>query len=646
MASILEIGISGLNAFQQALTTTANNIANANDPSYTRLRPTLQQRVIGGIGSGVDVAEIDRLFDQFAINNVRTAITNFNRNDTYQQKISSFEKFVEDPSINIANTTQQLFTALNAVNNAPTSTTSRGQLYNQLQYIVSNFQAVNSEINRQHSLVTSELNGVTEQVNTLTQALAKVNQQILSSTGTNNNGLYDVRDEAVRQLSELIDVNVYQNTDGTVLVSLASGNPLVQGQNASSLALSDLASNPQLAGISINANSTSIDITQFISGGKLGGLLAYRNQTLEPALNSIGRLAVAMSDQFNQQNALGVDLNGQIGGNIFNDINSTTAQTSRVVANTNNGGLANLSVRVTSSNALTDSNYTFSVAAGNYSLTRLSDNTVVASGAIAIPSTISAAADGFQIDVPLGATFINGDTYLVAPTRSGAQLIGVAAVNANKIALASPIQTSASLSNVGTGVINNVTIQNNSSFTGNTINPPLTIQFTTPTTYSIINATTTAVIAAGLAYNPAVQNTLVPAGAFTPGYTITMTGTPQTNDQFSVGYNGSGTGDNRNGLLLAQLQQQRVLDNSRTTFQEQYLNMMGTISNTTSFLNSAQKASQAVLTNAINGRNQLSGVNLDEEAANLSQYQNLYQASAKVVAVGNTVFETILTLIQ
>ena len=375
-----------------------------------------------------------------------------------------------------------------------------------------------------------------------------------------------------------------------------------------------------------------------LRGGTLGGLLAFRSETLDVAQNQLGRVATVLAQTFNDQHRLGQDLNGALGQDFFD------VPAAAVVGNQNNAGTAVIGAANSNVGALTGSDYRLQLAGGTWTLTRLSDGTQ--STFATFPQTI----DGVTLTLASGAAS-NGDSFLIQPTRNGARDIAVALSDTAKIAAAAPVRSAADLANTGKATISAgvVTDTTNAAFaSAGTLSPPVLIQFTSPTVYSVFdntNPAAPALLEAGIAYNPAASNDVFPTpGALDYGYRISLTGAAVAGDRFTVSYNTSGVADNRNALLLAGLQTVSTVGNGTANYQSAYSQLVAQVGNRAREIEVQGKAQDTIVTQTQAAQQSLSGVNLDEEAANLIRYQQAYQASGKVLQVASTLFDTILEL--
>jgi flagellar hook-associated protein 1 FlgK len=384
---------------------------------------------------------------------------------------------------------------------------------------------------------------------------------------------------------------------------------------------------------------TSIVSDLLSGGGTLGGVQSFRDEMLDTAQNTLGRTAIALADTFNAQHRLGQDLTGALGGDFFSAIDSTSPRTLSSSA-------ATVDANVTDISALTASDYRLDFVGGNYTMIRLSDNAVVYGPNAAFPA---GPIDGLSFTIA-GAPAA-GDSWLIQPTRTGARDIALAITDASRVAAAAPLRSAEATNgsgvptNLGSGRISAGTVTNT---TGLPLGGNITLTFD-PDAGGV--GVPGFVVAGGPAspilYNPATQSTGV---SYTfpnhGGFTFTLSGVPQAGDSFVVSNNTGGTGDNRNGLALASLRDQGVLDGGTTGITTAYGQLVVNTGATTHRIDISRNAQQTLLNNVVAERESVSGVNLDEEAASMLRYQQAYQAAAQMIGVADTVFQTLLSAVR
>ncbi|MEG1325840.1 MAG: flagellar basal body rod C-terminal domain-containing protein, partial [Janthinobacterium sp.] len=358
---------------------------------------------------------------------------------------------------------------------------------------------------------------------------------------------------------------------------------------------------------------------------------------------SLGKVAIALASTFNDQHKLGQDLNGAMGGDFFkipdpvigadrsNNASSTTV----------------LSAKVSDPTKLTASDYSLKYDGSNYVVTRESDgaHTIINPYPQTAPQTI----DG--VDFSISGTAAQGDNYVIRPTANGAAGLNVLITDRNKIAAAAPIATSAPVANTGSGKLGAGSVDKAYLLPGNALTGPLTLTYDKATTSLTGFPAGQAVTVKGL--NGAT--TTYPAGTANIPYTegdnfsfgginVSMTGTPAQGDTFVIKPNTGGVGDNRNAALLAGLQTKNILDGGNATFQGSYAQTVSFVGNKTREVQVSGLASLALLQQVSTQQQAVSGVNLDEEAANLLRYQQSYQACGKVMQIASTLFDVVIGL--
>lgn len=645
MSDISNIGISSLAAYQTALNIVSENIANANEPYYSRRQVDFAENMFG---NGVAVADIRRVVDEQANRFAQTTNTDFSQADLYLQQLQNFEPLLTGNNSGISQSITDSLSALQNLSHNPGSTNDRKTYIDKLNNLVSQFQNLGGSIDKQISNNNQSIQTNVTEINNLLTSISSLNSTILTAPSDNQAMLQDQRESLVQQLSQYIGFTTTTDSNGSLNLFLNNGFALMTSKYTSQLSVGTDPADPKSVSIKASAGTANVDITSLVSSGKLGSLYNFKNNVLQPAERALGRLSMAMTQSFNAQNKLGIDLNGALGGNLFNDINSSTAMNDRVITNTNNTGSIGMTVSVNNISQLTSSDYKLLIGAGNtYVLTRNSDNSVMSSGTFTntFPQTVSV--DGFTMNIT-SATFKASDQYVISPTNDALNLMSVAITDPTKLALAMPVNADPSASNLGNGVVHVDSITNisNSSFTTpGQLSPPLKIQFLSATTYQVVNANTSAVIEGPITYNPTTGANIFPTpGSYDPGYRVSLSGTIAAGDTFNLTYNTNVSGDNRNGQFMINLYQQGVLDGGNTNFTQAYNLVSTDVSMKTQQAQINYDSKNTLNTQAIQRRDQVSGVSLEEESMNLAQYQQAYQASAQILQAARSIFEMLINI--
>ena len=628
MSNVFGISVSALQAFQAAINATSNNVANASTPGYDRETVNLtealpQSNGSATVGAGVVVAGVSRAYSQAAANQLNTSQSTLGQLTALQSYTSQIDNLFGTNAGGLSTALQSFYSAWSDVANNPTSTASRQALLGQAQSVATSIQNDSSQLSALNTDVNGRITADVTQINSITTQISALNKQIVVSTGQNGgqppNELLDQRDQLLSNLSKLVGVTTTTDSNGSLNVFVGNGQPLVlQGQTTALTTVGNQFNASQLEVSTSALNGTPISAS--ITSGDLGGLLSARTQVINPALNQLGQVATALSQTVNSQQAQGLDLKGQFGAAIF----STPA--AAAVSSSKNSDAATASVSVTDVGALTANDYVLSYNAGAYSLTRSSDGSSVAlsgSGTAASPLT----ADGLSI--VLSGTPAAGDQFLIQPTAGAASSLKAVLSDPAKIAAAGAVQTSASNANTGDATISAGSVLDAAN--PNLLNA-VTIQFTSATTYSVNGGANTAYTDGG---NIDVN-----------GWEVQISGAPANGDVFTIKSNAGGTGDNRNALAAANQQTVGVLGNGTTSITGAVSAMITGLGSHAQQINTAQTAQTAINSQAVANVQSVSGVNLDEEAASLLQWQQAYQAAAQALTIGNSLFTTLINSVN
>ncbi|CAG0964274.1 Flagellar hook-associated protein 1 [Burkholderiales bacterium] len=631
MSGLFGIGVSGLNAAQIGLATTSHNITNAATPGFHR-QGAVQAAATGllsgagFIGQGVDVQTVRRQYDQFLQNQLVEVRSQGAQFDRYLAEISQIDNVLADNSAGVSPAIQGFFSALQDVATSPSSVPSRQALLSGAQALVARFQAVSARFDAVRAGVNTQIEASVTAINTYAAEIAELNDRIVllgaAGTGQPPNDLMDQRDHLVSELNKQIRTTVVKQDDGSYNLFIGTGQSLVVGNAVTRLAAIDSSSEPGRTVVGYDIGSSIIELAEnTITGGNLGGLIAFRSNSLDPGQAALGRVAIGLAQAFNDQHRLGQDLTGALGGNFFNVASPV------VTSDTDNTGTAVIGAAISSISALTTSAYQLAYDGVNYTLTRTSDGN--SQTFAALPQTVDGVVFSLASGVPAA-----GDRFLIRPTIAGARDIGVLINDTARIAAAAPIRATSSLANTGRATVTPGSVNPPPPPNAN-LTQPVTITFTSATTFNVVGTGTGNPV--GVAYTS--------GGAISyNGWTIQISGTPATGDVFTIGPNTGGTGDNRNALALAGLQSSALLAGGSATLQDAYAQLVSEIGNKTRELQVNASAQDAVINQTEFTEQSLAGVNLDEEAANLIRYQQAYQAAGKVLQIAASLFDSILEI--
>ena len=631
-------GLSGLNAAQAGLLTTQQNITNVNTPGYNRQEAIYASQTpsyssSGWIGNGVAVASVQRVYSQFLDNQVQTNQSQLSYYQTYSTVASQVDSLLGSSTNGLSNQIDAFFSAANEVANSPTSTAAR-------QTLLSGGQSLSNQISNTHDALQQQLTAsnqavtsLTAQINTYARQIATLNQNITSMQAQNGqppNDLLDQRNLAVTNLNGLVNATTSQQSNGQIDVYIGNGQALVSGSQVNQLTATpdpNDTSNTQPPSLvpQMNASGTQIPLSSSqISGGELGGWMASRDGVVKPAMANLNRLAVSIGAAVNQVQTSGAYYNSsnntmQAGSNFFSGVVQPTGTTTDAIG-----------IKL-SSNVLVNSNYavTYHSGTNQYTLTSAAGSDTQSAGT---EFSINGVAQGFSITAGTPAPSSSSDTWSLNIQDYAATMTTLLG-NSSQIAAAS-LATGAHASNTGTGTL----AASQLSATGLqalSASAPVTLTYDSTLGQFAVSGATPPV--ANIAYTSPGPQTL----SFN-GISLAMSGSPANGDAYTV--NTPGPGDNSNMLALSALQTTKLLDNGNTTLGGGTARLVGDVA--TSAANAALNSTTygALKTQATQAQQSYSGVNLDEEAANLIRYQQAYQAAAKALSVASTLFAAILAI--
>lgn len=504
MADILNIGITGLKAQKKALTVTGHNIANANTPGYSRQRVVFNEnnpQFIGGhwMGTGTRVDTIQRIHDRFLTQQYRTDTSTFNQLQNLAENAGQVDSLLADAGTGIQPALKKSFSALQASIDDPSSLPARAVFLSESKGLVERFKSIYGRLNEQNKILNGQMSVMIGQINAYSKAIADLNSEIQMAYGSGGeqqapNDLLDQRDKILKDLSALVRIRVVEQPDKTVNVSIGNGQSLVLGKDFNKLHIDRGQWDPSRHDIYFKLNGRVENISTQIEGGKLGGIMRFRSQVLDPAMNALGRMALTINQTMNEQHHKGVDYNSLKGRDFYTKINTPERTYQRVLGSRNNASPNDriISVHIQDAGKLSTSDYRLEFTGPDsktFQLRRASDDKVVLKSALTndFPQKINV--DGMEIRLE-GGSFQKGDRFLILPTRTGASNIEVQLSRPEQIALASPISTEKNLSNTGNASISPGKIYDIHTETfkeEGKLSPPILIRFTSPSTYDVLD---------------------------------------------------------------------------------------------------------------------------------------------------------------
>ena len=625
MADILSTGTSALMAFQRSLSTVGHNVANVNTPGYSRQQVELQARSpsyigAGYVGNGTQVADIRRVADDLANARLIDSGGELARLQQLASMTSRVDSLMSDPVTGIAGVWSTFFDAASGLSSNAAGAAERQSLLGEANTLAARFRQLDGQLEQMSAEVNAGLVAGAAEVNRLAGEIAQLNRQI-GNAATAPPDLLDRRDQLVGELVTWTGGTAVLQDGGAVNVFTAGGQALVVGGDASRLTTVPDPYRPERTQLALQTPGQTIRIDEHSMGGRLGGMLEFRTQVLEPTRNELGRIALGLGLAFNAGHAAGVDQYGAMGGDFFHVPGPV------VGPHSGNAGSARLSASVDDLAAVDGRNVALQWRDGSWIATD------AATGA-ALPVSGSGTADD-PLRVAGIALVVDGepqpdDRYLLQPTAQVAAGFSVALTDPARIAAASPLRVDAALDNLGSGMPGALRVDTPGH---PALLSPATIEFLDGNRYMIdgegpfdyVPGTTT------LSHN---------------GWSLTLSGEPAAGDRFDIRPTGSGSSDNGNIAALAGIGKGSQLDGGT-------LSLDGAISGLVTRVGSSARqaeyaaGAQAVLhEQALAARDSISGVNLDEEAANMIRLQQAYQAAAQIIATADTLFQTLLGAVR
>ncbi len=663
ISGLLNNALTGLQAAQSALQVTGNNIANVNTPGYSRettVQSSLTPTLYGGqyLGNGTQIDAVTRSYNSYLQSQVWSTASAASGASAVNTQLQQVVNLLAGTNSGMSTAISQFFTSgVAQVAANPSDIPSRQSLISQSQSLAQTIQTTAAQLQSAADGVNQQISQSVTSINSLTQQIAALNVQInsLSGTGSTPNSLLDQRDQLITQLSSQVGVTVLPQDGNQVNVFTGNGQVLVAGAQSFDLKTTPNAYNPGQLEVAYAANGAVL--SQGLQGGTLGGLLQFRSQVLQPTQNALGRIADGLAAAMNNQQAQGLDLNGQFGAPMFQ------AGPVQVLANAANSGSAIITGSVVNANALTTADYQLNFDGSSWTATNLSTGQAAALTTSVAGATTTLSFDGVQINVS-GAQA--GNSFQVQPTRYGALNFQATLTDSAQIAAAAPYVASAGQMQSGSLVntnLGNLTLSagqySASSGAGSLVvagaSVPSSLQVTLTSGgtsgsvgFQVTLAGSTTVLATGsLSLGGSGQVLSIPYASNPPGgyWNVTLAGsTAVSGDAFTLSPASGGNGGN--AQAMATLQTAKTLGGGSTSLEGAYTQLVSQVATQGNQAQSALSAATAVAAQAVSAQQSVSGVNLDEEASNLIQYQQAYQAAAKAIQVGNSLFTSLLQAVQ
>ena len=665
-SALMSIGMRAMFANYSSMQTTGHNIANAQTPGYSR--QTVELQTSGGqstgagfFGKGVDVVTVRRASDAFLNTQSQVASSMAAMDDARSSNLQQLETVFPPGDNGVGAAVGSFMNSYVDLANSPADSSARQVILSDAAEVADRFATAGAQLDRLQSGVTSDLRNSVAQVNQMASQVAKLNGDIAALRGSSQtpNDLLDQRDQLVKQMGNLIKVSTITAGDGTMGVFIAGGQRLVLGAEAQQLAVTPDPANTGRSVISISDSGITHELsTDLLVGGSISGLLKYQNEDLVSARNQLGQMAASVSARVNQIQGYGIDMGSPAGpGDAIFAVGAPIA-----IPNTHNsrdsaGGFASsVSLTVTDGSQLKASDYTLAsdpANGGSYIVTRGSDSVKFSmapdgGGGFQFTRQSDGAAMGDSIDgfqIAFTGTPAANDTFELEPVGRAAASMRRVLDDPTGIAAASPMTAVMGVTNKGTSTVAGLSVVSASA------DPTLTtaINFTDANggfAYTLTDASGNVTASGNATWTPGQPIKL-------NGFELNLNGVPANGDTLSVTKTAHPASNNGNVLAMVALRDESFVGRDKQidgtlqdgqTATDAYASVLANVGVRVQSAKTASTISSATSAQADSAVASKSGVNLDEEAGRLIQFQQGYQAAAKVLQVAQAIFDTLLQM--
>lgn len=665
--NLLKIGSSAIRASSLLLNTTSNNIANINTQGYVRQRTEFAPDPLGiGVGRGTT----ERLISEFTVKQLRRDTSKYSFAQQYVAEANRVDALFSNPANSIATGMNDLFKQIQTANNDPVQPANRQLVIGSAQSLLNRFEGMSNLLKEQETFINDQFDIYVNEANDLIKQIAIFNKDIAAygngATRPVPLELLDKRDLAILKLSEMLEVSVLDAANGEKLVFMNDGQSLVVEQGE--FRLLSLRGDPDPSRkelqLQLNANSNVVrDVNSKSIGGKLGALVAFREEILDPTQVQLGQLALSITDAMNKQNSFGMTLDGLIGSDLFR------LPVFNGLSYRDNTGSAVASVRLEDGKGgqLPPNDFLITVTAANELTVQALDSrgqivqgsakvispVNLAGPQLVINSSDEASGDLYGLEITLDGVPAVGDRFMLKPLHEAARQVQMATNRGEDLALASPVRSAFTSSNLGNGRIENIVVSSTDTVPSFLANQPYRVVYNGGNSFEIFDTTNASLGIANFSNNN--YNNVLDEVGIDLGFDFNISGVPALGDSFTLEFNANGFNDNRNGLVLAGLQNADTTRRNAVTltgainefsFNQSYATMVGTIGERTRQGRTLEEANSAILEQTTLWYESLSGVSLDEEAANLTRFQQTYAAAARILSTSQTIFDTLLQAVR
>ncbi len=620
MPSVLSTGTNALLAFQRALATTSHNVANIKTEGYSRQKVDFATRAptdagYAKVGNGTRITDIRRVADQLAISRLLDSSGELARLQQLSTMADRVDALFSDAATNLTGVWSNFFDAVNGLSANAAGAADRRNMLDSANTLVSRFKSMTAQMESLGNEVNNGLIASASEINRLAAEIAEINGTIGKDATRVAPDLLDRRDQLISQLVNYTGGNAVIQDGGIINVYSAGGNALVVGTSASQVVTTTDPFQPERLHLALKTQGLTVTLNSKSLGGSVGGLLEFRDTILAPAQAELGRIAVGLALEFNQGHREGMDLYGDMGTDFFN------LAPPKVSAHGGNdpASTASISAAYSDLGAIDGQNLQLRFDGSNWIATRTDTG-------VQVPMTGTGptyVVNGIELTIS-GTPALN-DRFLLQPTATATGGLSVAITDPSRIAAANPVRVASDLGNIGTGVAGKLSVLDP---TDPALPNPASIDFIDANNYTID----------GAGPYPYTPGQTISAN----GWSLLLDGKPAAGDQFTVSPTQAGSSDNGNALRLATVEDAKAFNGGTITLNGALGGLTTQIGAAARAADYSMQAQQVIAENAQATRDSISGVNLDEEAADMLQLQQAYQAASQLISAADTMFQSIL----
>jgi flagellar hook-associated protein 1 len=649
VSPLMSLGIKAMSANYAALQVTGHNIANANVQGYSRQTADLataqgQFTGAGFFGRGVDVTGVSRSHNDFLTKEAASAKSLAAMDGARWQQLQRLEGVFKTGEMGLGHAVSELMTAFSDLTSRPGDMATRQVVLARAADLANRFSEAGTAMDDVQAGVAAQLRASVSEVNGLARSIAEINNRIAGVRGLGQpaNDLLDERERLLSRLSEHVSITRIEAEDGTLSVFMGGGQRLVLGAQAAQMQVLQDQSDPSRYAVGL-AEGTSVQRrldAGVLGGGSIAGLLRFQNEDLTQARVLVGQIAASVGGVVNGQQMRGLNLQqpyGSVASQPLFAIGPALAQPHGANQRSAAGNpLGVVDLTITDPGALQASEYELAetnAGSGVWMLTRLSDglSQQVNSGDVV---------DGMRIDFAANPPQA-GDRFLLQPVTRAANGMGRLLSDPRDVAAASPLLATTAPGNAGTAQASGLVVAQ----------APLPvpgasarITFTNDQgdyTWDLVDSSNNTLASGTATWQPG--QTIPPSGTDINGFTLTLSGVPRNGDILTIEPTPAGAiaSNNGNALALTQLRDAAFVGGKSVT--DRWANAIADIGVRVQGGETSAQISDAVAGQAELQRSSQMGVNLDEEAARLIQFQQSYQAAAKMLQVAQSLFDTLLS---